>query len=80
MLHHWYAALASERGISLTVDNVERAKQQLYQARRKAGDDTLAALSIVIPPLTTNELWIIHNDKTERERRLGESNPEPIQG
>lgn len=59
MLHLLYEALASEIGISVSTSDPERAKHQLYAARRKAGDSALDKVSIVVPPFSTNKLWLV---------------------
>lgn len=54
-----YRALGSERGIWVEVDDVDRARQQLYRFRREANDPALQHLALVPDPKVPNRLWIV---------------------
>ena len=63
LLEYWYAALNSPSGICLRVSDAERIRQKLYTARREACDLDLNAISVVISPTDSGELWLVHNGK-----------------
>ncbi|RMD51691.1 hypothetical protein D6827_01650, partial [Candidatus Parcubacteria bacterium] len=63
-----YSALHEEYGIKVATEDAERLRQQLYAARRKAGDPDLENLSISISPLSPQtELWVINKKGTTND-------------
>lgn len=58
-LEFLYAAQASPHGVCVSVDDVDKAKQALYRARRESGDISLSALAIRTSPFDPFELWIV---------------------
>lgn len=59
LLHWWYLAKEAEIGIAIETDDIERTKAGLYKARSEAADESLKEISIVVPPGTENQLWLI---------------------
>ena len=59
LLEHWYAALHAKIGIVISTTHLETTVQQLYQARKAAGDPALAALSLVRSPVNPEHIWIL---------------------
>jgi hypothetical protein len=60
LLHFWYSALASDRGVILRTNDPERAKQRLYAARREAKDPDLDGIAICTSPTAPeSELWLV---------------------
>lgn len=60
-IEYWYQALAMERGVVLKTDNPKLLIAKLYAARKAAMDPDLDALSIVLAPLSHDQVWIIRN-------------------
>lgn len=54
-----YQALASQVGIECEVSDFALGRQQLYSARRQAGDPSLACLQLRQHPRNANLLWIV---------------------
>lgn len=80
MLHFWYQAAASDFGIVLVTEDVQRLIQKLYAARRASGDESLKALSLIQSPIDSSHLWIVRTNASERHRTAAEAHPEPNQG
>lgn len=59
MLEYLYEALASAKGIKLSVSDMEAAKRRLYKARADACDPDLEQLALVPSPTSSTELWIL---------------------
>jgi hypothetical protein len=57
-----YAAAVEPIGLLLQVSDPTRAKQRLYQARAKAGDEALAGLQIRTVGLPDGNLAICHRE------------------
>ena len=55
----WYSALSFPFGARYTSTDRRLTLAKLYAARAASGDSTLAALSIVLPPHSTDEFWIV---------------------
>lgn len=54
-----YMALASPHGIAIYTDNLDRALQRLYTARRKAHDPSLSILQFRRSPTRPDcEIWV----------------------
>lgn len=63
-LQPWYDALRAKHGVVLhCISTQAQTKMNLYSARRSANDPDLAGLSIVVPPGSTDVLWIVRNGK-----------------
>lgn len=62
----WYRALESELGIIINTDNIELAKQRLYQARALEGNPALNVLSLLD---VDGQLWIINVEKANEAQR-----------
>jgi hypothetical protein len=61
-MKYWYKAAKSAIGIVLTVNDMRRAQQALYKARRESGDQSLQNLTIQTGP-SPGELWLVHKEK-----------------
>jgi hypothetical protein len=66
VLHYWYAALSSERGIELVCSDAEAVRQRLYSARREAKDFDLDAISVCVSPFDPMRLWLVRKTPDEK--------------
>jgi len=55
-----YLALAEPIGLVVRTSDRDRARQQLYQARTKAGDDALKDLQFRVSPFSEGDLVVCH--------------------
>lgn len=62
LIEHWYAALHSAHGVVIESSNVDRTIQQLYQARKAAGDPALSPLSVTRSPVSPTQIWIYRRE------------------
>lgn len=64
-LELWYAGLRARIGVRIATSNYHTLMNNLYTARRIAGDPDLQALSITpCPANPLKELWIVHKTIT----------------
>lgn len=55
----WHRALASPLGIVVKTNNPERAKLDLYAARKEANVAEFHDFSVVNSPTSPTEIWIV---------------------
>ncbi len=61
-----YSALRSEYGITVQCPDIERAKSELYKAKRESQDAAFACIQIRNSPRgTPGELWILSVKETK---------------
>lgn len=63
LLDLWYAVLELDVGIGISIssEDKELLRQQLYRTRSESGDEKLNQLAILTPE-GKNELWIVRRD------------------
>ena len=55
----WYQALASEHGIVIESNDVDRTIQRLYRDRDKSGDESLKSIKIKRSPTVESQIWLL---------------------